>query len=150
VRPAFFFVVTLSSALFAAACDKAPTDLREWKPDDHDRSDEQPKGRTQQARAPAQPQASAAASANPMLTLVEATWKTQCTPCHGLLGHGDGPQGPMVHAPDLTLPDWQNKTTDQQIAQTISTGKNRMPKFDFPPEVVSGLVARIRATKGFK
>jgi cytochrome c oxidase cbb3-type subunit 3 len=149
VRPIVF--LTLSSALLATACNRTPSDLREWKPDDHDHTDEQQKGRTATpagARAEASP--AAAASANPTMTLVEVTWKAQCAPCHGPLGHGDGPQGPMVHAPDLTLPEWQNKTSDQQIAQTISTGKNRMPKFDFPPEVLNGLVARIRATKGMK
>jgi cytochrome c oxidase cbb3-type subunit 3 len=149
VRPSL--PLTLSSALLAAACNRTPPDLREWKPDDHDHADEQQKGRAAPA-AQGRPQASAAAavSANPAVTLIEATWKTQCFPCHGPLGRGDGPQGPMVHAPDLTLSEWQDKTTDQQIAQTISTGKNRMPKFDFPPEVLSGLVARIRATKGIK
>jgi len=123
--------------------------MREWKADDHDRSDEQQKGQGR-AAPPPRTAASAAANANPTVTLVEVTWKAQCGPCHGPIGHGDGPQGPMVHAPDLTLAEWQSKTTDQQIAQIISTGKNRMPKFDFPPEVLGGLVARIRAVKGLK
>jgi mono/diheme cytochrome c family protein len=138
-----------SWALLAAACNRTPSDLREWKADDHDRSDDQQKGR---AAPPSRvrPAASGAPGANPTLTLVEVTWKAQCGPCHGPIGHGDGPQGPMVRAPDLTLPEWQGKTTDQQMAQTISNGKNRMPKFDFPPEVVNGLVARIRAVKGLK
>jgi cytochrome c oxidase cbb3-type subunit 3 len=82
------------------------------------------------------------------LTLVEVTWRNQCAMCHGVLGRGDGPQGPMMHAPNLTLPEWQAKMTDQQIAEVIRNGKNRMPKFDFPPDVVAGLVARIRASKG--
>jgi hypothetical protein len=147
VRPSIY--LTLSWAVLAAACNRTPPDLREWKADDHDRSDEQQKGR---AAPPARsrPAASGGASANPTLTLVEVTWKAQCTPCHGPIGHGDGPQGPMVRAPDLTLAEWQGKTTDQQIAQTISNGKNKMPKFDFPPEVLNGLVARIRAVKGLK
>lgn len=147
MRP--LFILTLGSAVLAAACNRTPSDLREWKADDHDHSDDQQKGR---AAPPgrAQPQASAAPNANPTVTLVEVTWKAQCAPCHGPIGHGDGPQGPMVHAPDLTLPDWQSKITDQQIAQIISTGKNRMPKFDFPPEVLGGLVARVRAIKGLK
>jgi cytochrome c oxidase cbb3-type subunit 3 len=149
VRP--FLILTFSAALFASACNRTPSDLREWKPDDHDRSDDQQKGRAAQpARGRPEANAAPAASANPTMTLVEVTWKAQCTPCHGPLGRGDGPQGPMVHAPDLTLADWQNKTSDEQIAQTISAGKNRMPKFDFPPEVLGGLVARIRATKGIK
>ena len=54
----------------------------------------------------------------------------------------------MMRAPNLTLADWQAKVTDEQIAEAIRSGKNRMPKFDFPADVVAGLVARIRASKG--
>jgi cytochrome c oxidase cbb3-type subunit 3 len=54
----------------------------------------------------------------------------------------------MLHATNLTVPDWQAKVSDQEIADVIRNGKNRMPKFDFPPEVMAGLVARIRAAKG--
>ena len=85
-----------------------------------------------------------------MVTLAEVTWRNQCAPCHGLLGRGDGPQGPMVHATDLTLPEWQAKMTDAQIASSIVNGKNRMPKFDFPPDVLRGLVLRIRAAGALK
>ena len=53
----------------------------------------------------------------------------------------------MVKAPDLTQADWQSKVTDEQIAQVITSGKNRMPKFDLPPDVVAGLVARIRSSR---
>ena len=54
----------------------------------------------------------------------------------------------MVRATNLTLPEWQAKVSDQEIANVIRNGKDRMPKFDFPPDVIAGLVARIRATKG--
>lgn len=54
----------------------------------------------------------------------------------------------MVHATNLTLPEWQAKVTDQEIAEVIRNGKNRMPGFEFPPDVMAGLVARIRASKG--
>jgi len=138
-------VGTLSAALFGASCNRAPADLREWKPDDHDRADENQKGR---AAPPSKTQPSGSASANPLVTLVEVTWRNQCGPCHGILGRGDGPQGPLLHAPDLTRPDWQGTVTDEQIAKTIATGKNRMPKFEFPPDVLGGLVARIRAARG--
>jgi cytochrome c oxidase cbb3-type subunit 3 len=137
-------LLVLTATLVPFACGRAPSDLREWKADDHDHAEE-----TQRARAaPARGQPSASASASPLVTLVEVTWRNQCGPCHGLLGRGDGPQGPLVHAPNLTAPEWQGKVTDVQIAQAITTGKNRMPKFDFPPDVLAGLVARIRASKG--
>jgi cytochrome c oxidase cbb3-type subunit 3 len=145
LRP-FLFGVLLGVALAGVACDSAPPDLREWKAGDHDRTD-QPAG---QAARPARlsPAPSSSAAADPTQTLVEVTWRNQCASCHGLLGRGDGPQGPMVHAPNLTLAEWQSKVTDQQIADVIRNGKNRMPQFDFPPDVVMGLVARIRASKG--
>jgi cytochrome c oxidase cbb3-type subunit 3 len=54
----------------------------------------------------------------------------------------------MVHATNLTQAEWQAKVTDQDIADVIRNGKNRMPKFDFPPDVVAGLVARIRMARG--
>jgi cytochrome c oxidase cbb3-type subunit 3 len=134
----------LGCSLLVAACGRAPADLREWKPEDHDRTEDMQKGRA----VPAKAQVSPSASANPLVTLVEVTWRNQCAACHGAIGHGDGPQGQLVHAPNLTLPEWQAKVTDAQIAQVITTGKNRMPKFELPPDVVGGLVARIRAAKG--
>ena len=51
----------------------------------------------------------------------------------------------MVRAPDLSRPDWQEKVSDDEIATTIRNGKNKMPKFDLPDQVVAGLVQRIRA-----
>jgi cytochrome c oxidase cbb3-type subunit 3 len=168
----FLSLLVLSTAI-VAGCDRAPSDLREWKPEDHDRSDEA-EGRSAAARAPgpaagsaragghapagsAKPPsaasgatvpASATGSVDTLATLVDVTWKTQCAACHGMSGRGDGPQGPMVHAPDLTRADWQAKVSDEEIARMITTGKDRMPKFDFPPEVVQGLTKRIRASRG--
>jgi cytochrome c oxidase cbb3-type subunit 3 len=148
VRSLRRFVVPslLGTALLGAACDSAAPDLREWKASDHDRTD-QPAG--QAARPPRlSPAPSSSAAANPTLTLVEVTWRNQCASCHGVIGRGDGPQSPMMHPKNLTLPEWQAQVSDQEIAEVIRNGKNRMPKFDFPPEVVAGLVARIRAAKG--
>jgi len=64
------------------------------------------------------------------------------------MGHGDGPNGALVKAPDLTNPDLQAKVSDAEMAAAIKNGKNLMPKFDFSDAVVSGLIGRIRATKG--
>jgi mono/diheme cytochrome c family protein len=127
------------------ACERRPADLREWKADDHDRAEEQQKGKGGPSRAA--PPSSASASPDPNTTLVDVTWRTQCASCHGPGGKGDGPQGPMVHAADLTRPEWQSSVSDEQITATILNGKNRMPKFEFPAPVLSGLVARIRASR---
>jgi hypothetical protein len=55
----------------------------------------------------------------------------------------------MVHAADLTRPDWQSTVTDEQIATSIVNGKGKMPAFaNLPPKLVAGFVARIRASRG--
>jgi cytochrome c oxidase cbb3-type subunit 3 len=130
------------ASLLAAGCRRAPPDLREWRTSDHDQQEEQSPNRTAAARA------APTASANPIATLVEVAWRNQCAACHGPVGRGDGPQGPMLHAPDLTAAAWQSKVTDEQIQQVIANGKNRMPKFELPPDILAGLVGRIRANKG--
>jgi cytochrome c oxidase cbb3-type subunit 3 len=132
----------------AGACRRTPPDLREWKATDHDQADEQNPSRAAPNRAAPPPKGAPSGSANPALALVEIAWRNQCSACHGPIGRGDGPQGPMLKAPDLTAADWQSKVTDEQIRQVISNGKNRMPKFDLPDDLVTGLVARIRASKG--
>jgi mono/diheme cytochrome c family protein len=126
----------------------APSDLKEWTPADHDQPAQQPgpaqpgrPGQQVPARPKAQPEQDAA-------NLVELAWGRSCATCHGGQGRGDGPQGPMVRAPDLTRAEWQGRVTDEDIKHTISTGRNSMPKFDLPPAVLDGLVKRIRAHRG--
>ena len=120
------------------ACDRAPAaeSLPEWTPADHD----QEPGRPPPANAGPRTDAGGAAA------MVEITWRNQCSTCHGPTGHGDGPQGPMFKAPDLTREGWSPK--DEEIAGAIKNGKGRMPKFDLPDDVVRGLVARIRSFRG--
>jgi mono/diheme cytochrome c family protein len=79
--------------------------------------------------------------------LVELAWQRNCSKCHGARGRGDGPEGPMVKASDLTRSDWQAKVSDQEIADMIRKGKNKMPAFDLPPQVLEGLVRRIRSQR---
>ena len=62
-------------------------------------------------------------------------------------GRGEGPQGPMVRAPDLTDAAWQDRVKDEDIAETIRKGRNKMPPFDLPAQVIEGLVKRIRASR---
>ena len=54
----------------------------------------------------------------------------------------------MIRAPDLTDPGWQDRVTDAQIAEVIRKGRNKMPAFDLPDQVIDGLVQRIRAARG--
>jgi cytochrome c oxidase cbb3-type subunit 3 len=148
-------IVLFSAALAAAAltaCERPPSadKLREWAPSDHDRAEEQ----SNQAAGSQQAPPGSSRTGNPggdagaAATLLAATWETNCLPCHGPNGHGDGPNGPMVNAPDLTRDDLQSKFTDEELVAIIKGGKNRMPKFDLPDPVVRGLVAGIRAMRG--
>ena len=95
-----------------------------------------------------QPANSGAAKLNMQQQLVETAWAQTCSACHGPLGKGDGPQGSLVKAPDLTSPEWQAKVTDEEIAARIRSGKGLMPPNDLPDSTIKGLVARIRALKG--
>ncbi len=121
----------------------APADLPEWKPTDHEHEEGQP-GQGQGARGQRPPRALPQQDAT---SLVELAWSRSCATCHGERGRGDGPQGPMLRAPDLTRSEWLARVTDEDIRQTIRTGRNNMPKFDLPPTVLDGLVKRIRANQ---
>ena len=120
------------------ACRRDPDDLREWRVDDHDHTNVP--GTAQVADPPAD------AAIDPMgiNDVTIAAWKQRCVTCHGSVGRGDGPQGPMVRASDLTRPTWQASVTDAQIAETIRTGRGSMPGFDLPESTVNGLVRLIR------
>jgi mono/diheme cytochrome c family protein len=129
--------LVLLAVLVAGTSCQGRSDLREWTPADHD----QPAG-TPQGQGPRQK-----AAPDDGASLVEVAWSRNCAPCHGPRGAGDGPQGPMMRAPDLTRAEWQNKVKDEEIAQVIRAGRNKMPKFDLPPAVLEGLVRRIRANR---
>jgi cytochrome c oxidase cbb3-type subunit 3 len=134
-----FLVGSLIFAAGAAACDRPPSkELTDWTPADHD--GEQKGGGTGKQGAKGD------AGGTP--ALVEIAWRQQCASCHGAGGKGDGPQGPMFKAADLTTPEWQGKVKDEDIVNSIQNGKGRMPKFDLPPDVVKGLVVRIRSFRG--
>jgi mono/diheme cytochrome c family protein len=153
--PAFTVVPALVALLAALSggCERPPAadKAKEWTPGDHDRAEEQTAGGSAaQAPPPKRGEGGAGggAAADGTAQLVEITWQENCLACHGPLGKGDGPNGPMVHASDLTREEWQGKVSDAEIAAIITNGKAKMPKFDLPPKVVDGLVARIRATRG--
>lgn len=118
----------------ALACNRG--DVREWTAADHDHAD----------NTPTRPERLSAADAQAQLA--EVTWSRQCASCHGAEGRGDGPNSPMVNAPDLTRPDWQSRVSDEQIARAIVEGKGRMPKFEMPQAAVVGLIRHIRRWRG--
>jgi hypothetical protein len=125
----------------AGACSRAPDDLREWRPSDHRHTTETTSESSEQA-----PQVSGSAEQHlPGLDEVTiASYRRGCATCHGQLGRGDGPQGPMVKARDLSDPAWQASVSDAQIADTILRGRGRMPPFPLPPATIDGLVHLVR------
>ena len=138
-------LVTLTAAL--AACDRAPGDVRDWAAADHDQPPE-----ANQAPQPGRGgrgSQGAQQAPGPDPDLVDIAWQRNCQDCHGRVGHGDGPKGMGVRAPDLTRAEWQGQVSDAQIIETIRKGRGKMPSFaSLPPQVLDGLVKRIRGTRG--
>jgi cytochrome c oxidase cbb3-type subunit 3 len=136
----------LALTVLLAGCDQAPSadGLPEWKPADHHSVDDNGVSQASGQQAAAGGKAAGGETAQ----LVEMAWRQQCTQCHGPMGHGDGPNGALLHVRDLADPDWQAKISDADIAASIRNGKNKMPKYDLPDPVLQGLVARIRQLKG--
>lgn len=125
------------------ACHDTPSDLRVWRPSDHDQPE------LSQAAAQGASADPDGGSARPGLPpginqVVLVAWKQNCTRCHGTFGKGDGPEGPMVGARNLSDPTWQKSVSDAQIAQAIQKGVGRMPHFDFPASTLQGLVRLVR------
>jgi cytochrome c6 len=74
-----------------------------------------------------------------------ATYKNKCSACHGPDGKGDTPAGNKLSVRDFASPEVQ-KQSDDELAATISDGKNKMPAYkkSLKPEQVKDLVALIR------
>jgi hypothetical protein len=133
-----WLIVTFLFAM--SGCGRSSSDVREWQPSDHDQAI------GQQGQVAAKP--SPSGQTGPDNSLVELAWQRNCASCHGPVGRGDGPQGPMMRAPDLTRAEWHTQVTDEQIAEVIRKGRNKMPAFEsLPPQVITGLVARIRQNR---
>src|SRR5690606_9676476 len=134
--------VALLVCLTVGGCQKAPADLREWTPKDHTNTGNNPAAQSGQVNANPEPAEAPPKGLDPV-TL--ATWASQCSSCHGRIGKGDGPNGKMLKATDLSQPSWQAQVTDEQIAQSITKGKNAMPAFaNLPPETVENLIWLVR------
>jgi len=130
--------LSLSLAAFTFACNGSPSDLRPWKASDHDHTANPNADQVQVTDA------GSAAATEGLDDVTIVAWQQNCTTCHGPLGRGDGPQGQLLHAADLSRPDWQASITDEAIADTIRQGRGRMPGFNLPDATVARLVALIR------
>jgi cytochrome c oxidase cbb3-type subunit 3 len=146
-----------TSALFVAivvaglvACDRAPSaaGLPEWNAADHDRAEEKAReAQGQKVVDPASRPANSARKGDEEARLADLAWNKQCVTCHGELGRGDGPTGPMVQATNLSDPAWQDKIKDEEIVVVLKNGKGKMPKFDLPEKAIAGLVIKIRTLR---
>lgn len=138
VLPAYFLMLLFASG--NSACSRDISEVREWRPSDHDHTSQPNNDQTG-------PEPSPAASAARSLGLDEVTlvtWKQNCVSCHGTVGAGDGPRGPELRATNLTDPAWQARSTDDQIAATIRMGRGAMPAFPLPDQTIAGLVRLVR------
>lgn len=135
-------LVALSIACwFALACSERPSDLREWRPSDHDHTTnpgmDQVEGGPDAGVAPELAQ-------HGLNEVVLVAWEQNCVRCHGRFGRGDGPQGRLLHAADLTNPVFQKTTSDEAILSTIRNGRGAMPAFPLPDATLRSLVHLIR------
>ena len=146
IRARIAKAIALLGCLVALACDRPPSaeSLPEWTPQDHHSTDDDQLA-AKRAGGARSPKADSAQS--DVAQLVDLAWRQQCTTCHGPAGRGDGQMGPILHAPDLTSEQWQDRVTDADMAMVIKNGKNRMPSFDLPQPVLRGLVARVRSLR---
>jgi cytochrome c oxidase cbb3-type subunit 3 len=128
-------------ALFGViACNGRASDLREWRASDHDHTDNPGSDQVQ-----VDPKAVASATIPGLEDVTIVAWSQNCTQCHGQLGRGDGPRGPMLKATNLSDPAWQSRVTDEQIAATIKLGRGAMPSFRQLPDVtIANLVKLVR------
>lgn len=126
-------------ALLLGGCDRAPSDLREWRVSDHDHT-----SNPNATQVEVKPDAGSPLAAAGVDEVTIVTWKENCAKCHGTVGAGDGPQGPMTHARDLTNPEWQAATSDEAIMQSIRDGRGRMPAFKLPDATLASLVRLVR------
>jgi cytochrome c6 len=99
--------------------------------------------------------ASAVATARATLTGPAVDAKTlfdsKCAKCHGKDGRASSFKARhIIHARDLTSPEWQNDVTDERIFNSISNGKGKnMPSFkkDLSDDQIDALVAYVRRLK---
>lgn len=81
----------------------------------------------------------------------EASYKTHCTSCHGPDGKAKTRAGRMAGAKDLTVKEYQDKFTDEQMIQrlkdgVIDQGKEKMKPFKdkLTDDELKALIAFVR------
>ncbi|MDT7540674.1 MAG: hypothetical protein QOE33_578 [Acidobacteriota bacterium] len=72
-----------------------------------------------------------------------------CATCHGNDGRAKTFKAKFNHARDLTDPAWQSEASDERIVNSITNGRERMPKFGqkLSREEIGSLAAYVRGLK---
>ncbi len=72
-------------------------------------------------------------------------YENECRKCHESNGKGTK-RGKGLGAPDFTDAEWQASVTDEQLIQSITNGKKKMPKQGgkLSPEEIKAVVKYIR------
>jgi mono/diheme cytochrome c family protein len=72
-------------------------------------------------------------------------FKNECLKCHGRDGKGSK-RGKKLGTPDFTNAEWQESVTDEQLINSITNGKKKMPKQEgkLSPEEIKALVKYVR------
>jgi cytochrome c oxidase cbb3-type subunit 3 len=117
----------LALLLILPSCSK-DKDSREWVAQDHDQPGQRP-----------------AAAATEETNSQDDAYKKACAPCHGFDGKGDGPMGRSLRVADLSSVAWQQRVSDEDIAEVILKGRGQMPAFKLPPEELDAMVKKVRS-----
>ena len=77
-----------------------------------------------------------------------AIYNNQCASCHGKDGKRTL-RGKIIGATDLSSANWQERTSDEHIFNTISNGHGKMPAFGkkLSQSEIESLVAYVRGLK---
>ena len=69
----------------------------------------------------------------------------KCIKCHGRDGKGTK-RGKKLGSPDFTDAEWQASVTDEQLIDSITNGKKKMPKrgHKMTPEEIKAMVKYVR------
>jgi mono/diheme cytochrome c family protein len=88
-------------------------EVREWRPGDHDRSDEN------------QVAARGASAAEGAQVATDVLYRQHCTACHARDGSAKTPMASQMRIKDLR----QSTLTEAEVVRVISKGRGRMPAF---------------------
>lgn len=127
--------LALACAPALAACgSESASELREWRPSDH----QLPADYDEAAEE-------AAVAADPG----QALYATHCASCHGREGRGDGPGAPpMARMPSFATAAFQART-DEEITQVVVAGRGGfMPAFG-GRLAAPGIAAVVRHLRSF-